>query len=147
MGTIRGWGSLSDDDRPRRWIALGLTTPGLDLAELWRVIRHERAHNLGLRHGDMDPELRWCQGPVPDWVASFPVPELPKRAPLTSEERTARRVARSDRAAERARTNLARWQRRLKIAQGRVRAWSQRVRRFERKAEQRAASPAKGAEA
>jgi hypothetical protein len=65
-----------------RWMRFGLprSPAELDLGKLARVLRHENAHNLGLKHGEMEPDLRYCQGPDPGWIAGLSISVKPTKA-------------------------------------------------------------------
>ncbi len=83
------------------------------VGDLARVLRHEHAHNLGIRHGDMDAELRYCQGPDPEWCAGLRVDVRRPRARPPVDLRARRHASVLE--------GIARWERALRTAERRLR--------------------------
>jgi len=54
-------------------IWMGVPKEKLDTAELARTFEHEVCHTLGLRHGEMDPAIRYCNGPAPTWAEGLEI--------------------------------------------------------------------------
>jgi len=97
----------------------------LNLAEFARVVEHEIAHNMGLRHGEMDDNTRYCNGPMPEWAKGLQIR-------VKEKNRKAKRPI-VEVNEERARAALEKWENRLKQAQRFARKWRKRVRYYDRK--------------
>jgi hypothetical protein len=150
------WGcaSLSQGHQPARWMQFSLPAPALlDVAALFRVLRHENAHNLGIKHGEMDPALRYClQGPSERWSLRYPgveIPDLPAFLwGLAIREKPAKIVpsidVRAEKRAAHARAMLAKAERRLRLAETVAKRWRRRVKLAEGRRERLAARPAEG---
>lgn len=110
------------------WMMISLPPPGKgDIKIVAQVLEHEIAHNLGIRHEDMDEDVRSCRQEVP-WLR----PELLLRA---KEEKPA--LTLSDRVRQReekARRMLDRWDRKVKLAKTIRAKWAAKVSYYERKA-------------
>jgi hypothetical protein len=158
------WGCASlGGDRRARYMKLSVPPPpALDLAALYRTLRHENAHNLGLEHRDMDPALRYCLDrffevgrytrkplveayrkgieipDVPSWLWGFEFRDKPTRPEPSLETRNEKRLAH-------AQLMLARALRREKLAQTVLKRWKRRVRLGEARKERLAARPPDGA--
>lgn len=113
---------------PARWMVLGLPRDPtkLNVGHLGKVLRHEHAHQLGIRHREMDADLLYCTGPDPAWTEGLTI-GFRRQKKMTPADRVANR-------AERATRNLVIWRRRLKIAEGRIKHWTAKVRYYERRA-------------
>jgi hypothetical protein len=128
-GTHWGCATLGGD-RAARYMKLSLPGPkALHLASFYRTIRHEHAHNLGIQHGEMASDLRWCSGPVPEWVASFVMPV--RAQALSAPKPSATERAESKLAAARRRRDRA--EHRAKLAAKAVQRWTVKVRYYERR--------------
>jgi hypothetical protein len=90
------------------------------------TMQHEMAHNHGLRHRDME---HGCHiGAAPAWASWHIITSRPEKPKKTREERTAALVEKREKLA---RDALARWQRRLKLAQTKVHAYKRKVRVYD----------------
>lgn len=96
----------------------------LDLTSVARVFEHEVAHSLGVRHEDMDVDVRVCRQSVM-WHEGLTIGVV--EATKTKVDHVARREAH-------ARRMLERWERKLKLAKTRFSKWSTKVRYYERRA-------------
>ena len=97
-----------------------------DVAAFARVIEHEVAHGLGIRHEDMDIDVFRCTQPVP-WAEG-----------LSLREREPKSVVKVDRIAQRHQHALemkARWERRSKAASRKLAKWRRVVKYYEKKRE------------
>lgn len=108
---------------------VNLGSDAVDTVNLAHTLAHEMAHTRGTTHRQMRGSLRYTYvagwRAQYDWAADFPLKrQVPKPKPTLDERRRAR--------LERAQQNLAAWQRRLKMAAGKVRCWRGRVRDLER---------------
>jgi hypothetical protein len=101
-----------------RWIKLSIPRE-VSPAQLAGTIRHEMAHNYGMRHDKMGPDLLWSK-PL-EWAAAF---ELPERAVRTAAS------ANPERRLEHARQMLRLARTRAKRAATIVKRWERRVRRL-----------------
>lgn len=96
----------------------------LDLKEFALTFEHEVAHNLGLNHGDMNPDTRFCRGRLPRWAAGCVISVKP---PAPKVDVVARRQ-------EHARRMLDAWERRLRRTQKVVARWRRKVSYYNRRA-------------
>jgi len=112
-----------------------LTIPkgDLNMAKLALVFEHELAHNLGLRHKEMDEETMWGMHrhplQMPEWAAGLELgqkEEPSKMDPAAIRETHARKM-------------LEQWEKKLKTAKCQRQKWALKVRYYDRKT---AASPA-----
>lgn len=85
----------------------------LSLGSLARVLRHEFAHNLGLRHGEMDYDLKYCSGPDPEWIEGLQV--------RVKEKKARPKVDLVEKRHERVLELITKWQRRKKTVETRLR--------------------------
>jgi len=106
----------------------------LDIGAVARVWDHEVRHTMGVRHRSMPPAIRHCTGPTPSWAVGLTIPVAVVTVPPV-EERRAAQVAERER---HARAMLAKWQKKLAAAKGRVQTWTKKVRYYDRKAAARA---------
>lgn len=117
------WGCASYGGR---WMKL--TLPGdpakVNGLEFARVIEHEIAHNLGIRHPEMDTLTRYCKQSVP-WAEGLAL-RVKEETPRASVDHVARREAHARRMQER-------WQRRLDAAKRHHQKWTRKVRYYDRK--------------
>ena len=101
----------------------------VDRSRFAHTVAHELAHVRGLRHAAMrgSPRYTWAEGWSERyaWADALPLERKASPPKPTAEARLTRRLAH-------AAAMQARWQHRLKIAQGRVRRWRGRVRDYER---------------
>lgn len=101
----------------------------VDRRRFTKIVAHECAHIRGLTHAQMRGSSRytWISGWAERyaWAEALPLERKAALPKPTAEARLARRLAH-------AAAMQARWERRLKIAQGRVRRWRGRVRDYER---------------
>ncbi len=114
-------------------LAMYLKQRLLDVNALALVFEHEVAHNLGLGHAEMTEAARYCQGPTPLWAHGF----LPEHFSRPEKPKPSREDARAALVAKRhakAVTDLARWQRKLKLAQTKVRKAKLALAGYERRA-------------
>jgi hypothetical protein len=95
----------------------------LSMTEFALLFEHELAHNLGLRHGEMDEAVRYCQGKIPAWAVGFDLKERaePERVdPVVARETHARKM-------------LERWEKKLERAKRQRSKWAVKVRYYDRK--------------
>jgi hypothetical protein len=99
------------------------------------VFEHEVAHNLGVRHREMDRETYGSSGVTPDWAKPhIPIPvkqAKPKRDIVVVREAHARKM-------------LERAGKRLKIAKTVYRRWARKVKYYERRGRTAASQNVKG---
>jgi hypothetical protein len=93
------------------------------LREAARVLEHEIAHTLGLKHRDMTTALRWCRAPWPTWVEGTTLRikgrEVEVQTPAdTTTDATSRADSREDvlKKLHRAEAMVKRWSARLGVA-------------------------------
>jgi hypothetical protein len=118
--------------RAARWMKLSLPAlADLDLAQAYRVIRHENAHNLGIKHGEMADDLRWCHGSVPEWIAAASIAYRAERPSPSKEDVTVKKLEQAQQrlktaqtAVKRATTRLKKWQHKVKHYEGRLAAFT-----------------------
>jgi len=101
-------------------------TKGLN--SVGRLFEHELMHCFGIRHGDMDRDVYHCRQDVSAWLPA----DLTKiraqsgpKVPTEEEKATAKEAN--------ARTKLAEWERKAKLAKTRLKKWRAEVRRYDRK--------------
>lgn len=133
-----GWGRL----RQRRATDPPATFPVHDFVH---VLAHEFAHNVGLKHEQMDIRYRNRSKEVVEqqfpWVTSLPVPVLPAKKVVPLDVKRAQKVATIAAA-------VARWERKSKLAATKLKYWRRRLRAYERLvATQPVAAQTKGVEA
>lgn len=116
-GRVWGCAGVSDRLQPSQGMRFALPVRNLDLDSFGRVLRHENAHNLGLLHGEMDWDLRYCMGPDPEWVAGLTISLKPERVPKPKPTMVDVQGQRHARVVER----IGKWTRRLKSIQSRLR--------------------------
>lgn len=95
---------------------------------------HELMHCRGLRHRDMPPGMKRCGGhdyPTPWLPAGLRIRAKDAPAEVPREDRLAALKARRE---EKARADLARWEKRLRLARTKVAKYRARVRGYERRA-------------
>ena len=111
------------------WVKLFVSRVEIDRVSLAHTTRHELAHFRGLRHPAMRGSRRYSyvEGwrALDAWADEMPLEVKPAAPRPTADERRALKLTR-------AKDSLARWERRLKVAHGRVRRWRGRVRDYER---------------
>ncbi|NIR14587.1 MAG: hypothetical protein GWN86_11860, partial [Desulfobacterales bacterium] len=109
------------------WMVLRLPHPGkMDFKDFILTFEHELAHNLGVKHDEMEAGTYLCQGPLPKWAEGMTLGvKKPKPKPTMDdkvqkrEEHVRRMVERWERKLKLAKTKLAHWKRKLKYYEGR----------------------------
>ena len=136
----RGWGEYGDEARGEGYLVRvpvdrddpNRSSYGYRTAA---VLAHEVAHTLGLRHGEMSDELRYCRSSLSlPWAEGIVVRRKAEPAKPTLSDRVAERE-------ETARKKVAEWTRRLALARTKVRLWKRKVAYYDRRRAV-AASPA-----
>ena len=122
----RGRASIGAEMAAGRWIRLWApaSLAGDEaLGNFARVFEHELAHNLGLRHDEMDDETYNCSGGLPEWARGFEI--RLKVAKATLDPAVAREAH--------ARAMMVRWERRVAAARKRLARWKRAVTYYDRK--------------
>ena len=96
------------------------------------IIRHEIAHCIGVEHTDMDREIHGCMTYKDYPAQDLPVREVKETVPCITDIVQAR--------AEKARTMLAKHERRLKLMKTIVAKWKRKVVYYEKALGKKAAS-------
>lgn len=141
---VHGRAQIGRDGAQGRWIKMWIPKGAGQAAmfdELKRslafVFEHEVAHSLGVEHADMDEAVRRCHGNIPleafaklampGWSVALSIRVLPpKTVKLTAAERASMR-------ADHARRMMEKWERKLKLAAGKVKKYRRTVRYYEKK--------------
>lgn len=112
----------------------------VDKVDFAGTVAHEMAHLRGMKHAWMRgcPRYRRVEGhkDLYAWAEAMPLERQAAKSKPALDERRQQRLAH-------ARTMLVAWERKAKIAAGRVRRWRGRVRDYERYLQLAAAQPPK----
>lgn len=118
---------------PGTWMILRvLRADKMDTKKFGLLFEHELAHNLGVKHEDMDPNVRQCRPEygqaAPAWIEGLEIPLNVTAKTVVDPQ------ARIDKRAAHARTMLERWERKAASAKRVVAKWARKVRYYERRA-------------
>lgn len=116
----------------------GVPEPPVDKVDFAGTVAHELAHLRGVKHSQMRgcPRYRRVDGHRDRyaWAEAMRLERKTKPCPV---DPAARKAARRVMQLVSAQRKVEEWQRRVRLAQGRLRGWTQRLRRLEKRAAQR----------